>query len=560
MAWNVGIINEDYGAASDADFAAAVRSAANRGADVINNSWKLTPVGRYSTAVRLAFADVYKLNRAAVASMGNQGDEVIQYPAAFGQGIITVGATTNEDVKADYSSTGNWIDVVAPGGAGSSDEKDDIYTTTPGSSYGYMAGTSFAAPVATGIAALLLSINPNLANDDIEQIIRLGVDDRGDPGFDTEYGTGRVNARKALDYLRSPYVLHHKSTSGGSTHSSTSTYTATMYGVPGLADGVYLVKRYDVRKSVSFGQTYQNTNVWGRGVGTNGFSAANPNYGMNWCDVVSNNNSSATLRTFVYEVWTIGGQYVGWKPTSPSNVSFNYTVLGTISPLSVNISGPTYLNTGQSGTFVANPSGGTGSYTNYKWWYRNDGILVPMVADNIEADDIIVPLAPPVGVWFHNSYWDNKTSISAGFGFNFSLKCQVTDSGSNTAIDIHSVTVGSSLAKYSTNGNTMELQAQIPNEFILYPNYPNPFNPTTSIRFGLPESGRAIISVYSITGRKVKTLLDEQLSAGYHQLLWDGTDQNGNKVTSGVYLYHISATSNNSDKVYSEKRKMILMK
>lgn len=80
VAWNVDIINEDYGAASDADFAAALCSAANRGADVINNSWKLVPVGRFSTTVRLAFADVYKLDRVAVASMGNQGGEVIQYP------------------------------------------------------------------------------------------------------------------------------------------------------------------------------------------------------------------------------------------------------------------------------------------------------------------------------------------------------------------------------------------------------------------------------------------------------------------------------------------------
>ncbi|MFQ6611103.1 MAG: S8 family serine peptidase [Fidelibacterota bacterium] len=109
VAWNVGIINEDYGSGSDANMAAAVRSAANRGADIINNSWKILPVGRYSTAVRLAFADVYKLNRVSVAAMGNQyktlGENAVEYPAAFGQGIITVGATTNTDDKADYSST-----------------------------------------------------------------------------------------------------------------------------------------------------------------------------------------------------------------------------------------------------------------------------------------------------------------------------------------------------------------------------------------------------------------------------------------------------------------------
>ena len=543
VAWNVGIINEDYGSASDADLAAAVRSAANRGADVINNSWKLIPVGRYSTAVRLAFADVYKLNRAAVASMGNQGGEVVQYPSAFGQGIITVGATTNTDVKAVYSSTGNWIDVVAPGGAGSgsSDEKDDIYTTTSGSSYAYMAGTSFATPVATGIAALLLSYNPNLYNDDIEQIIRLGVDDKGDPGFDTWYGTGRVNARKALDYLRSPYVLNHKSASGGSTYSSTGTYTATMYGVPGLADGVYLVKRYEVRKSVNFGQTYQNTHVWGRGVGTNGFSAANPNYGMGWCDVVSNNNSSATLRTYVYEIWTIAGTYVGWKPTSPSNTSFKYTIMGKLvppPPLSVTITGPTYLNNGQTGTFTANASGGTGNYTNYKWWRRNDGSGVPPKATgNFETDDV-VPKAPPVGYWIYNSCWDGKASITTGPSFNFSLKCEVTDSDNNIATDIHSVIVGGFLLSKKQRDNKANINIP-PTEVTLSGNYPNPFNPSTTIKFGLPEAQHVSIRIYSINGAEVKTLVDDLLSEGYYQVFWNGLNQSNNKVASGIYIYEM---------------------
>lgn len=168
--------------------------------------------------------------------------------------------------------------------------------------------------------------------------------------------------------------------------------------------------------------------------------------------------------------------------------------------------------------------------------------------------------APPVGIWFHNDYWDNKKSITAGFGFNFSLKCTASNNGSNTATDIHSVIVGYSKSKASSNESIMVLKAAIPIEFVLNQNHPNPFNPVTSISFGLPESAKVIMTIYSVTGQKVKTLFDGQLSAGYHQLQWDGTDPNGNKVTSGVYLYHISATSNNSDKVYSEKRKMILMK
>ena len=110
-----------------------------------------------------------------------------------------------------------------------------------------------------------------------------------------------------------------------------------------------------------------------------------------------------------------------------------------------------------------------------------------------------VPNAPPVGVWFHNSYWDNKTSISAGFGFNFTLKCQVTDSGGNTAIDLHSVSASSQPPYKVANieDNVIEL-VEIPKTFKLHQNHPNPFNPVTSITFGMPESGNVNISVYSL--------------------------------------------------------------
>jgi subtilisin family serine protease len=338
VAWNVGIINEDYGGGSDGDFVNAILSAINREAHVFNNSWKLNPVGRYSESVRNAFADAYKANLVAVASMGNQYGEVVQYPAAFGQGIITVGATTNTDVKANYSSTGNWMDVAAPGGGGfgaQNEDEDYIYSTVPGSGYSWfiwgqgIEGTSFSAPHVSGIAALLLSYNPDLYNDDIEQIIRLGVEDKGDPGFDNLYGTGRVDAPAALDSLQPPNYLIHWAASSGYQASVTDYYIQIFYGVPGLAAGPYYVKRYEVRNDVTFPRPFTSTPyAWGRGVATTGYSAANPNFGMGYCYFISLTSTGGTLRTWVYQVWTIGGDYVGWKPCSPGNVSFAYTSLG----------------------------------------------------------------------------------------------------------------------------------------------------------------------------------------------------------------------------------------
>jgi len=76
-------------------------------------------------------------------------------------------------------------------------------------------------------------------------------------------------------------------------------------------------------------------------------------------------------------------------------------------------------------------------------------------------------------------------------------------------------------------------------KFNLHQNYPNPFNSSTTIRFGLPEAQKVSIKIYSITGSTVKTLVDDYLSEGYHQVVWNGLDQSGNKVASGTYIYEM---------------------
>jgi len=93
----------------------------------------------------------------------------------------------------------------------------------------------------------------------------------------------------------------------------------------------------------------------------------------------------------------------------------------------------------------------------------------------------------------------------------------------------------------------------LPVAFSLSQNYPNPFNPTTDIAFGLPSDGHTTLDVYDIMGRKVKTLLNENLSAGVHQITWNSTDENGNHVSSGVYFYKLVQ----GDKVTTKKMMMV---
>lgn len=81
----------------------------------------------------------------------------------------------------------------------------------------------------------------------------------------------------------------------------------------------------------------------------------------------------------------------------------------------------------------------------------------------------------------------------------------------------------------------------LPAEFRLYGNYPNPFNPSTTIRFDLPEMAIVSLRVYDIKGRQVARLVDAELDAGYHSIVWDGTDELGVPVASGVYICRLSA-------------------
>ena len=82
---------------------------------------------------------------------------------------------------------------------------------------------------------------------------------------------------------------------------------------------------------------------------------------------------------------------------------------------------------------------------------------------------------------------------------------------------------------------------QIPKEFDLRQNYPNPFNPTTVIQYALPKASQVKIQIYNILGQRVRDLVDERQEPGYKTAEWDGKDDNGTEVSSGIYFYRIVA-------------------
>ena len=99
-----------------------------------------------------------------------------------------------------------------------------------------------------------------------------------------------------------------------------------------------------------------------------------------------------------------------------------------------------------------------------------------------------------------------------------------------------------------------EKEPLILSEFKLMDNYPNPFNPETNIDFQLPKSSFVSIRIYNILGQEVKTLVNETRSAGFHSIKWDGTNNNGITVNSGVYIYKMKAGD------FTDIKKMTLIK
>ena len=179
-------------------------------------------------------------------------------------------------------------------------------------------------------------------------------------------------------------------------------------------------------------------------------------------------------------------------------------------PLAVSISGPAVLNSNQTGSFLASARHGSTPYKNYTWYKRIGN-----------------------GSWV---YLSSANEISTSSTSNFSLKCTVLDNINNTAQETHDVYIygkgpfSKSLAEESGEN------IAVPDALELYNNYPNPFNPSTTIKFSVPDNQYVRLTIYNLNGQKIKTLFTGYIEEGYHEFIWDGSNQEGIKVASGIYI------------------------
>ena len=104
------------------------------------------------------------------------------------------------------------------------------------------------------------------------------------------------------------------------------------------------------------------------------------------------------------------------------------------------------------------------------------------------------------------------------------------------------------------NDMIMNILEAIPAEYSLSQNYPNPFNPTTKIDFTLPRSDDVNVTIYNLVGQQIKVLVNSNLEYGFHTVTWNGLDQLGRPVASGVYFSELRTRN------FRKTKKMLLLK
>ena len=166
--------------------------------------------------------------------------------------------------------------------------------------------------------------------------------------------------------------------------------------------------------------------------------------------------------------------------------------------------------------------------------------IYPYVSEIIAADDLAVDQDPNYNSTYYTILWEELDSLTISVIHG-------------AIVDLASIWQTAWINAGSPTLSFINEQS-IPNIYLFDQNYPNPFNPITKLQYELPENSFVNITVYDLLGKKVKTLVNTTQDAGFKSVFWDATNNQGDPVSAGVYLYQIKAGD------FMQTKKMVLLK
>jgi hypothetical protein len=184
---------------------------------------------------------------------------------------------------------------------------------------------------------------------------------------------------------------------------------------------------------------------------------------------------------------------------------------------------------------------------------------------NVDKPDVVFPRGRNMGYHISSigqevrliAYNLENMPIDAGAGSVFRLPIILADTSSVDSV-YATVSTADTSFDIALSGTVLKKQTILPTSFTLYQNYPNPFNPSTTIEYEVPEiSGRVprvAIQIFNMLGQKVLTIDRGEKDAGRYRVVWDGLDQTGARVPSGVYFYRLLSQD------FATSKKMVLVK
>lgn len=203
--------------------ASSIHQAVRDGCQVLNLSLGLTSD---TVTLRDAVAAAVDAGTVVTAAVGNSGTDALQYPAAY-PGVIGVGSVGEGFTVSPFSQRNDSVDFTAPG-----EEIAGLSNTDP---HGYKLaltsaanqGTSYAAPLVTGLAALALDYDPHLSPEDIFTLLKVSATDCGDPGYDTCYGYGVIDVERFLQALLQSYTIDLQCNGGALSEADSAVWTGS---------------------------------------------------------------------------------------------------------------------------------------------------------------------------------------------------------------------------------------------------------------------------------------------------------------------------------------------